>query len=346
MTADGRPPSPTLEEVAALAGVSRSTVSRVVNDSPRVSGPARTAVETAIAQLGYVPNRAARSLAMRRTGSVALIVREPEERVFEEPFFAGIVRGVSTAMAGSDFQLVLLMGGPDGADDRLERFLFGGHADGVLLLSLHGADPLPVRLAERGIPTVLGGRPHAGHPGLASVDVDNAGGSRSAVEHLVRSGRRRIATVTGPLDMVAGQDRLAGYRQALAAARLSADPDLEETAGFTREGGREAALRLLARRPDLDAIVAASDLAAAGVLDALRSVGRTVPGDVAVTGFDDSSTALVVDPPLTTVRQDVGRMGRQMVGLLLDQLGQVDGAPSGDAPQVVLPTELIVRSSA
>jgi DNA-binding LacI/PurR family transcriptional regulator len=288
-----RRPSPTLEEVAALAGVSRSTVSRVVNASPKVSEVARDAVEDAITRLGYVPNRAARSLVTRRTGSIALVVRETEEQLFGEPFFAGIVRGVAAAVANTDLQLALLMAGGTGGQERLERFLFGGHADGVLLLSLHGADPLPDRLVERGVPTVLGGRPFEGHPPVTWVDADNVGGAQQATEHLLRSGRRTVATVAGPLD--------------------------------------------------IDAIVAASDLAAAGALEVLRASGRLVPGDVAVTGFDDSITATSVDPPLTTVRQDLATMGAEMVRLLLEQLEGI----AGDEPtQLVLPTELIRRTSA
>lgn len=343
MSGGERRPSPTLEQVAALAGVSRSTVSRVVNRSPRVSSATRAAVDEAIAQLGYVPNPAARTLVTRRTGSVALVVRETEDRVFGEPFFAGIVRGISAAIAATDLQLVLLMADPGGGHERLERFLFGGHADGVLLLSLHGVDPLPLRLVERGIPTVLGGRPPEDHPQLPWVDADNVGGARLATEYLLRSGRRRIAAVTGPLDMVAGRDRLAGYRGARAEAGLPADPDLEEVGDFSREGGRDATRRLLARCPDVDAIVAASDLAAAGVLEVLYEIGRQVPDDVAVTGFDDSITATSVQPPLTTVRQDLGSMGTQMVNLLLDQLR---GVPSVPAAQLVLPTELVRRGSA
>ncbi len=213
----------------------------------------------------------------------------------------------------------------------------------MLLLSLHGTDPLPTRLQERGIPLVLGGRPGDQDPRIPSVDADNVGGARLATEHLLRAGRRQVATVTGPLDMVAGRDRLAGYRQARADAGLADDAELEVTGGFSRAGGREAVRELLRRRPTLDAIVAASDLAAAGAIDTLRASGRRIPEDVAVTGFDDSATATSVEPPLTTIRQDLHAMGSAMVGMLLAQL---DGTDGGVPTQLVLPTELIVRASA
>jgi DNA-binding LacI/PurR family transcriptional regulator len=331
----------TLEQVAALAGVSRSTVSRVVNASPRVSPAARAAVETAIAQLGYVPNPAARTLVTRRTGSVALVVHETEERVFEEPFFAGVVRGAGAAVADHDRQLVLLLVGTGERRDHAERFLFGGHVDGVLLLSLHGADLLPQRLLDRGVATVLGGRPPVDDPRLTWVDADNVGGAHLATAHLLATGRHTVATIAGPDDMVASEDRLRGYRRARAAAGLAADPDLEERGDFSRAGGHAAAHRLLARRPAVDGIVAPSDLAAAGVLDAVRELGRRVPDDVAVTGFDDSTAATSVTPQLTTVHQHLGRLGREMVHLLVELLDGEGGTP---AP-VVLPTELVVRAS-
>jgi DNA-binding LacI/PurR family transcriptional regulator len=148
-----------LDEVAALAGVGRGTVSRVVNGSPQVSPAARAAVERAIVKLGYVPNRAARSLVTRRTDSVALVVSESEERVFGEPFFAGIVRGISSALLETPLQLWLAMAQSPAERERVEHHLTSQHVDGVLLLSLHDSDPLPTLLAERDLPMVLGGRP-------------------------------------------------------------------------------------------------------------------------------------------------------------------------------------------
>lgn len=213
---------PTLDEVAALAGVGRGTVSRVVNGSPQVSPAARAAVERAIGALGYVPNRAARSLVTRRTDSVALVVSESEERVFGEPFFAAILRGISSSLLETHLQLWLAMAQSPAERERVEHHLTSQHVDGVLLLSLHDSDQLPVLLAERELPTVLGGRPAwmlAPEPDrrrLAQpawfVDVDNAGGGRQAVEHLVATGRRRIGCIAGPQDMGVGLARLAGYR--------------------------------------------------------------------------------------------------------------------------------------
>jgi DNA-binding LacI/PurR family transcriptional regulator len=338
---------PTLEQVAALAGVSRATVSRVVNGSPRVSPAVRAQVERAVAKLGYVPNRAARSLVTRRADSVALVVSEPHARFFSEPFFAGMVRGVSAALAETGVQLLLLIAhdlrdrpDPPGRG-RLERYVVGGHVDGVLLASLHGDDPLPATLERAGVPAVLVGRPAGPVPG-SWVDADNRGGARMAVDHLARRGRRRIATITGPLDMGVGVDRLDGYRDGLAAAGLAGGGGLVEGGDFTEEGGAAAMVRLLRRPgPPVDAVFAASDLMAAGALRALRAAGRRVPDDVAVVGFEDSAVARYAQPPLTTVRQPIEEMGRQATRLLL---AKVAGEAGG--MHLVLDVELVVRASA
>ena len=217
----------------------------------------------------------------------------------------------------------------------------GGHVDGVLLASLHGDDPLPGTLERAGVPAVLVGRP-AGAAPASYVDADNRGGARKAVDHLVSRGRRRIATIAGPLDMGVGLDRLDGYRDGLAAAGLAGAGDLVETGDFTDEGGAAAMDRLLGRPgPPVDAVFAASDLMAAGALRALRAAGRRVPDDVAVVGFEDSAVARYAQPPLTTVRQPIEEMGRQATRLLL---ARVAGGPSG--MHLILDVDLVVRASA
>jgi DNA-binding LacI/PurR family transcriptional regulator len=330
---------PTLEAVAALAGVSRATVSRVVNGSPRVSQAAKDSVELAIAELGYVPNRAARSLVTRRADSVALVVSESETRFFSDPWFAVVARGMAVALSETDMQLVLVIAQSERQRERLERYLLNGHVDGVVLVSLHGRDPLPRQLVAAGVPTVLVGRP-VDEIDVAYVDADNKGGSEAAVRHLLERGRTRIATIAGPQDMSVGRDRLAGYEAALRGAGLPVDPALVGEADFSEEGGAKAMLDLLARQPHLDAVFAASDLMAAGVLRALRGAGRRVPDDVALVGFDDLATSQHTDPPLTTVRQPLADMGREMTRMLLATI-----AGEEPDPVVIMPTELVVRAS-
>ncbi|MEV0601382.1 LacI family DNA-binding transcriptional regulator [Streptomyces sp. NPDC050315] len=340
---------PTLEAVAARAGVSRATVSRVVNGGTGVRAEIRERVRQAVAELGYIPNIAARSLVTRRTGAVAVVIAEPEARVFSDPFFAQQLRGIGRELGAADTQLLLMMVESDRDHARIGRYLSGGHVDGALMFSLHRADPLPAMAAAAGLPTVFGGRPDRsddsddGHAGAARplyVDTDNRDGARQAVTHLVQRGRRRIAVITGPLDQTSAQDRLDGYREAL--APRPADPRLIADGGFTAEGGERAMGELLDAAPDLDAVFACSDLMATGALRTLRARGRRVPADVAVVGYDDLAPAAWADPPLTTVRQDVQEMGRLMARLLLDRLAADDGA---HLSPVVTPATLIVRDS-
>lgn len=337
---------PTLDAVAARAGVGRGTVSRVVNGSPQVSPEARAAVQQAIAELGYVPNRAARALVTQRTDSVALVVSESGERVFTEPFFASIVRGISSALLETPMQLWLAMAQSPVERERVEHHLTNQHVDGVLLLSLHDSDPLPTLLEERGLPAVLGGRPaRMLQPGAQPawfVDVDNVGGARQAVEYLTGLGRRRIGTIAGPQDMGAGLARLAGYTEAVKATGGGVNPDLIAYGDFSEGSGAAAMRRLLDSCPDLDAVFVASDLMAFGALRTLREAGRRVPEDVAVVGFDDATIAQQAEPPLTTVFQPVEEMGRQMARLLVARIRGED-LP---APHILLDTQLIYRASA
>jgi DNA-binding LacI/PurR family transcriptional regulator len=330
----------TLEEVARIAGVSRATVSRVVNGNPRVTADVRRNVEKAVDRLGYVPNPAARSLVTRRTQSVGLVIAEPAGRLFEDPFFPRLLRGVGAALSSRELQLVLLMPQAPHEESRVERYLTAGHVDGALLVSLHGNDPLPAAVAKRGIPVVVGGRPPRG-AAVSYVDVDNVQGARSAVEHLIETGRKVIGTISGPPDMSAGLDRLAGYRQALDAAGIARDGSLETTADFSQQGGADAMRRILEVRPDVDAVFAASDLMAAGAIGVLRASERRVPEDVAVVGFDDSPVAETTDPPLTSVRQPIEEMGAEMVRVLLEH-----AAHPGSVPRtVILATQLVRRRS-
>lgn len=333
-------PVATLDEVARVAGVSRATVSRVVNGSPKVSADVRRSVEKVIDRLGYVPNRAARSLVTRRSDSIAVVITEPASRLFNDPFFPRLIRGVSTALSARDLQLVLLMPDDDVDERRTVRYLTGGHVDGVILVSLHGDDPLPRQLAARNIPLVVLARPPHGVD-VNYVDADNRDGARRATAHLLDGGRRDVATITGPSDMVAGIDRLAGYVDALRDADLQLDETLVANGDFTLAGGEAAMERLLAARPHLDAVFCASDLMAVGALAVLQAAGRRVPEDVAIVGYDDAPVALTTRPTLSSIRQPIEEMGREMVNLLAENVEQVDRVPR----RIVLATELIRRAS-
>ena len=333
--------SPTLDEVARLAGVSRATASRAINGGNRVSPTARAAVDAAVRSLGYTPNPAARSLVTRRTDSVALVVPEPDDRLFSDPFFPRTLRTVSAVLGERDLQLVLLLARPGDEEQRMLRYLRNRHLDGAIVVSHHRSDSLADHLAALDLPCAFVGRPWTSADKVAYVDTDNVAGGRVATEVLLQRGCRRIATIAGPADMTVGVDRLEGWYAALRAA--GQPTDAVEHGDFTEAGGAAAATALLERHPDLDGLVVASDLMAAGALTVLAARGLRVPEDVAVVGYDDLGVAERTTPALTTVRNPIAEMAEQATRLVLDQLE--DGRP-GRAMRVLFPPTLVRRASA
>jgi LacI family transcriptional regulator, repressor for deo operon, udp, cdd, tsx, nupC, and nupG len=328
---------PTIRDVAAAAGVSRGTVSRVINGGHWVSPDARAAVEDAIRRTGYTANHAARSLATGRAGSLAFLLTEPQHLLFADPNFSLLLRGAAEALAERSMTLVLLVAGTPEERANVAHFVSAGHVDGVLLISSHEADPLLDSLLDAGVPTVSCGLP-LGHQGdLAAVAVDEEGSARTMTRHLLERGHRRIAMIAGPDDTPGGRYRLVGFRAEMGE---SFDPELVEAGDYSRESGAAAMTRLLERSRDIDAVFAASDMMAAGAVAALRRAGLRVPEDVAVAGFDDSGVAASHEPPLTTMRQPWDRISAEMVTLLLEV---IDGHPRRS---LTLPTELVVRESA
>ncbi|MFE9421480.1 LacI family DNA-binding transcriptional regulator [Kitasatospora sp. NPDC006697] len=330
---------PTIHDVAARAGVSRGTVSRVLQGGHNVSPAALEAVNSAIQKLGYVVNRHARSLVTQRSDSVAFLLSEPQERFFEDPNFITLLRGCTAALAEHDIPLLLMTAGTEPERRRVTRYLASGHVDGVLLVSSHAGNPMLDHLREAGLPVVSCGKPPGYRGPLAYVAADDREGAREMVRHLIDSGRRTVATIAGPQDTPGGVERLAGYREVLAEYGLPYQERLVTVGDYSRASGEAAITRLLAQAPELDAVFVASDLMADGALTALEQAGRTVPGDVAIGGFDDSAIASTARTPLTTIRQPWDRISEEMVRLLLAQIAGAEPAT------VILPTELITRAS-
>jgi DNA-binding LacI/PurR family transcriptional regulator len=328
---------PTIHDVARIAGVSRGTVSRALNGDAYVSPASLAAVQRAVAEIGYVVNRAARSLVTQRTGSVVMVLSDPQEKIFEDPNYGVLLRVAMRRLAERDMSLVIMLAGDDGDRDRVVRYLRGGHADGVLLVTGHSGDPMLDELSRMHIAAVSCGQIPGSH-GIPYAAADDRGGAQRMAQYLVEAGRKRIATITGPLDTPGGLLRLEGFCDVLG---RKATKKLIAYGDWTRRSGERAMAELLERTTDIDAVFVGNDLMAAGALAVLRAAGRQVPVDVAVAGFDDSSVAVSTHPLLTTIRQPLEQVAQETVRMLLEL---IDGKENVES--AIFPTDLIVRESA
>ena len=333
----------TLEEIARLAGVSRSTVSRVVNGDRRVSVTARARVQDVIRERDYHPNAAARSLASRRMRVLGLLVSKSVGGLFTDPFYPILIQGTADACNAADHTLTMLMDtSADGhaVEQLYGRVIRGRHVDGLVLACHAVDDPLVPRLQADRIPFVLVGR----HPGaeVSFVDVDSRGAAHEAVAHLLGHGYRKIAMICGPPHLIASIDRHAGYVNALQEAAVPPEPSRVVFADFTQRGGHRAMQTLLQNGTDVpEAVFAASDALAFGAMTAIQEAGLRVPEDIAVMGFDGLAEGIDSQPPLSTVTQPVAELGREAVRMLLTMIDDPDRAPV----QRYLPTALTPRRS-
>jgi LacI family transcriptional regulator len=328
----------TLEEIARLSKTSRSTVSRVINDDPHVSQATRDRVMAMVRQLNYHPNLAARSLVDGRTHVLGLVIPMGVARLFTDPYFPILIQGAASACNANKHTVMLWLAEPEYERQMVNQILYNGLVDGVIVASSLIDDSLIESLLKSSLRFVMIGRPLSNLE-LSYVDVDNKESARQAVHYLLRAGRRQIATITGPQNMIAGLDRLEGYRTALREWGLAADPGLIANGSFSEAGGYEAMCQLLSKSPD--AVFAASDAMAIGAMRALRDAGRRIPEDVAIVGFDNMPFAERAEPPLTTVRQPIQRAGALAVETLIDMIENPDSSPR----RIVLPTELVIRQS-
>jgi LacI family transcriptional regulator, galactose operon repressor len=329
----------TLEKIAELAGVSRSTVSRVINGQAGVREDVRQHVWQVVNETGYRPNIAARALASNRSGIISLVVPHAATRLFSDPYFPSLIQGTTLACNKNELSLTLFLFHSEEEEVQFSRRIANASLfDGVIMASSQYEDPLIPQLIKNEVPFVMVGRQDR-YPQVSFVDVDNLNGAYAATSHLLRLGYRRVAHIAGPQNMVAGEDRLAGYRKALSELGHSDSEDLVAQGDFSEAGGYVAMKRLLPARPD--AVFAASDQLALGAWRAIREAGLRVPHDIALVGFDDLLPAGSGRPRLTTIRQPVVRAGREAVNVLLDII------ENGPTPQrrVVFDTELVIRES-
>jgi LacI family transcriptional regulator len=329
----------TLEDVARLAGVSRSTVSRVVNDHPNVSTEVRKRVSDVIQNTGYYPNAAARALASQRSWMVGLILPRTVSSFFSDPYFPRLTQGIAQACNQYNYTLGLFLVATKEDEEKIySRVTRKGLLDGIILQSGQIGDQLINRLVNSNIPLVIAGRPVQPF-GLSYIDVDNVNAAYSAVSHLIRLGRRRIGTITGVMNNTVSIDRKEGYLRALIDRGLNVEETLIVEGDFTEASGYYGMQQLLAVKPD--AIFAASDMMAIGAMRAIREVSLSIPEDIAIVGFDDLPLATQSVPSLTTVRQPIVQFGFKAVDILVDLI------ENGLQParRIIMETELIIRKS-
>jgi LacI family transcriptional regulator len=326
----------TLEEIAELSGVSRSTVSRVINNDPKVSEATRKLVLEIVRKEGYRPNLTARGLALGRSNVIAAVIPVGFENVLSDPYFPSLLQGMASAADANDHFLMLSLGEP-GFRHSVDEIARQGVVAGVIFSASQIADPLLDRLVATGTPVVSVGRPHDER--VSYVDIDNRGSARQMTNQLLRLGFRRVAFIAGPSYAPAAVDRFDGYVAALESFGLQFDESLVSQGDFSEASGRSGMRALLEHRPD--AVFAASDRMASGALNEIRSAGLRIPEDLALVGFDDMPMAAEMEPPLTTIRQRPHQLGAAAANLLLDLLAD----PTGSPKRVILPTELIVRAS-
>lgn len=329
----------TIRQIAKLAGVSRSTVSRVLNDHPSVSPEKREQVLHVINETNFHPDPVARSLSSRRSHIIGLVIPLAIRSLFEDPFFPRLIQGVSQGCNAHDYTLSLFLFHSQEEEEKLYRRISCKQwLDGVIVTATRAGTPLIPRLLESQVPFVIQGRHEDSK--VNYVDVDNMTGATAAVTHLLRLGYQRIGTIAGPADNTAAQDRKRGYLAALRDRGRLIDDTLIVNGDFTQSGGYEAMQRLLLHKPD--AVFVASDAMATGALRAIRTAGLAVPDDIALVGFDDLPQSTMIDPPLTTVRQPIQRVGTLAVKTLIDIL---QNGPDLPPRRLILPTELVIRDS-
>jgi DNA-binding LacI/PurR family transcriptional regulator len=329
----------TIFDVAAEANVSRGTVSRVLNGEPYVSEAARDAIEKAIAKVGYVRNMAARNLVTQRSKAIALIVHEPHSVFLEDPNIGAILLGTNDRLSESDYQLVCLIIGSDRDSSRIADYLRGGFVDGAIIVSAREHDPISAAIAQIGLPAVFVGHP-ATEPELPFVGIDNRTAAHDITTRLVGTGRRRVGMIAAALDRDSGAERLAGFRDALGD---QFDPTLVvDFPLYSRTSGVDGMRELLRWAPDIDGLFASSDAIAAGAMDVLREVGKSVPGDIGIVGFDDSDWALRCQPALSTVRQPADLLGREAASVVLGIVNGTEPSTLG----TMLQTSIVWRDSA
>jgi LacI family transcriptional regulator len=328
----------TLEDIAQIGGVSRSTVSRVLNGDPNVSDATRQKVTEIIRQYNFQPNLAARGLAAGHTRVLGLVIPMGVAAIFTDPFFSLLIQGVSQACNAHEYSVMLWLADPEFERRTIHQILYNGLVDGVILASMLLDDPITAALVDGHLPFITIGR-HPTNEHVSYIDVDNRAGARDAVRFLCQLGRKRVASIYGPQNMIGGIERFEGYLDGLRENGLPRMNEWMAAGDFTEGGGYFAMQRLLIEKPD--AVFVASDPMAMGAMRAIQESGLNVPEDIAVIGFDDLPHSAHTNPPLTTIRQPIQRMGMTAAEMLIEMIER----KNSQTRRIVLPTEMVIRSS-
>jgi LacI family transcriptional regulator len=335
-----------LNDIAHRAGVSRSTVSRVINDDEYVSEDTRRKVKSIIEELGYSPNLSARMLRTQRTQVIGVVFPHTFRNVFaaaDPHYFATLMQGIAITAQQRDYAPVLWIGYSDEAADSFYRRVCQSRLmDGLIIVASVETEYTLIRnLLKNDTLFVMIGRPLRFANEINYVSVDNVQAAKQAVQHLLKLGRRRIATLSGDLTNADAQDRLTGYQEMLRAAGIPVDERLAVGGAFTRESGYFGMQRMLAQGLEVDGVFAASDVIALGAIQAIQEAGLRVPEDISVIGFDDLPLAQQSEPQLTTIQQPIAQKAEMAATLLLDLIeGRVE-----PPARVTLPAKLVIRES-
>jgi DNA-binding LacI/PurR family transcriptional regulator len=332
-------PVRTIADIAKLAGVSKSTVSRALNDSPLIGEETKELIRSLARQHNFQINVPARQLSMRQSRTIAYVTHAyHEEFSVADLFGLEIMGGISAGLAKLGYDLLVIHVDPH--DTKwIHQYFDTGRVDGFILMTSTRKQVHVKALLETSAPFIIWGVPQQNQK-YCSICGDDFNGGKLATEHLLRLGRQRIGFIGGPSDEMEVQYRLAGYQAALKEAGMKVDPVLIDYGDYSNTSGAETVKRLLVKAPNMDAVFINSDLMAIAAMDAIRENGHRVPEDIAVIGYDDLSIAEHCNPPLTTIRQNIPNAGKLLAKNLIQYL------QSGMVTNVSIPIELIVRVSA
>jgi DNA-binding LacI/PurR family transcriptional regulator len=329
----------TIADIARLAKVSKSTVSRALNDSPLIGEDTKIRIRALARQNNFQINVPARQLSMQQSRTIAFVTHAYHKDFSVADLFGlEIMGGVSSGLYTNRYDMLVVHVDPRDTD-WAHKYLDTGRVDGFILMTSTRKQHHIKALLDIGAPFIVWGIPLPGCC-YCSVMGDNVTGGRLAAEHLIRLGRKRIAFLGGPSDELEVQQRYDGFRSALVGAGIEIDPALIANGDFSDTSGAAAMLKLLEQAPDLDAVFVNSDLMAIAAMDTLREQGRSVPDDVAVVGYDDLSIAEHSNPPLTTIRQNIPLAGKMLSQNLIKYL------ETNVVTNVSIPVELVIRKSA